>query len=142
MISLKGGRLESAFQFYAKAFVTRRSLFDLPSNAVLVACPGRQGRRHSEIWALSLSKLLGLPLIEALELEEDSGSQKGKSRYERQRIRFRKKNVLRHKYVIFIDDIVTTGATAVAAQKALGATEGFEVWCLAHRRQLAADLVI
>jgi len=141
MISLKGGQLESAFQFYAKAFVIRRSLSDLPSNAVLVPCPGRPGRRHSEMWAQSVSKLLGLPVMEALEPEEENGTQKGKSRSERQRIRYRRKSVLRHKYVIFIDDIVTTGATAVAAQKALGPTEGFEVWCLAHRRQLAADLL-
>jgi hypothetical protein len=142
MISLKGGRLEAAFLFYARAFLSRRTCSDFPSNAVLVPCPGRSGRRHSEMWALSLAKLLGLPMIEALEPEEENGTQKGKTRYERQRIRFRRKNVLRHKYVIFIDDIVTTGATAVAAQKALGPTEGFEVWCLAHRRQLAADLVI
>ncbi len=34
---------------------------------------------------------------------------------------------------IFADDIITTGATARAAHKALGTPKHFEVWVLAQR---------
>lgn len=47
---------------------------------------------------------------------------------------------LTEKHVIFIDDIVTTGATAQSARKAVRSSLGFEVWCLAQRRQLATEL--
>jgi len=141
MITLKGGRPASAFDFYAQAFVAKMPLADLPSNAVFLPCPNSKGRNHALIWANSLSKLLGIPVIQALESMPGSSSQKHKSRSERQKIEFIKKAILRHKHVIFIDDIITTGATATAAKKALGLTAGFEVWCLAHRRQLAADLI-
>lgn len=140
MISLKGGQMRAAFQFYAQAFVSRMELGTLPSDTVLVPCPSSKGRFHALVWAQSLAQVLGLPITEALELETPSqGSQKHKSWSDRQKIRFRRTHVLRHKHVIFIDDIVTTGATAIAAQKALGPTLGFEVWCLAHRRQLATE---
>lgn len=142
MMSMKGGQLRSAFDFYAKAFISRISLTSLPSNTVLVPCPNLKGRDHSRVLAKAFSKLLGVPIIDALLPVGAPKSQKQKSRAERQRIQFQKTVVLRHKHVIFIDDIVTTGATAIAAQKALGPTVGFEVWCLAHRRQLAADSLI
>jgi predicted amidophosphoribosyltransferase len=39
--------------------------------------------------------------------------------------------------VIFIDDVVTTGATASSAKNALETAVNFQVWALAHRRDLA-----
>jgi predicted amidophosphoribosyltransferase len=38
---------------------------------------------------------------------------------------------------VFVDDVVTSGATAWAAHLALGAPEGFEVWALVCRPKLA-----
>ncbi len=141
IISLKGGEPAVAFDFYARAFVARMPLASLPSNAVLLPCPNSKGRDHAANWAKALSKLLGIPVIQSLEFMPGHTSQKSKTISERQKIVFHATDHPTHKHVIFIDDIVTTGATALAAKKALGRTQGFEVWCLAHRRQLAADLI-
>lgn len=41
------------------------------------------------------------------------------------------------KTVVFVDDVITTGSTAMAAYMALGDPENFEVWTLASRPKLA-----
>jgi predicted amidophosphoribosyltransferase len=66
--------------------------------------------------------------------------QKHKSKRERKAVSMLCEMDFSSKYVIFIDDIVTTGATALSARQAIGACKGFEVWCLAHRRQLATNM--
>jgi len=43
------------------------------------------------------------------------------------------------KTVVFVDDVITTGSTAMAAYIALGDPENFEVWTLAHRPKLAGS---
>jgi predicted amidophosphoribosyltransferase len=142
MISLKGGEPSNAFRFYAEIFASRIATANIPSEAVLVPCPGSKDRRHAQAFAENLGQILGLPILHVLEHTSDYRSQKQKSRSERQRITFNCHTTLGRKHVIFIDDIVTTGATAVAAKRALGKTRGFEVWCLAHRRQLATEGLI
>lgn len=42
------------------------------------------------------------------------------------------------KSIVFADDVITSGATAMAAYMALGDPDGFEVWTLAARPRLAA----
>ena len=140
MVDLKGGEPRAAYRFYARMLVSRMKYLELPSNTVLLPCPSTRRKDHAKALAIELSQILGVPVVQALMTEKSHKSQKQKSRSEREKIVFQKTASLRRKHVIFIDDIVTTGATAKAAKKALGLTEGFEVWCLAHRRQLATDL--
>lgn len=40
---------------------------------------------------------------------------------------------------VFVDDVITSGATALAAHLALGRPEGFEVWALVSRPKLATS---
>lgn len=63
--------------------------------------------------------------------------QKKLNREARQSIRFELKapfSCTRYTSVLIVDDIVTTGATSVAAHAALGHPKKAEVWCLADRR--------
>ncbi len=139
MISLKGGQPQAAFRFYAEIFAARVEIGHLPPETVLVPCPGTEGRDHARVWAEALGQVLGIPVVKALAHTSEHQSQKKKSRHERQKISLECRTTLRRQHVIFIDDIVTTGSTAIAAKRAIGRTQGFEVWCLAHRRQLATE---
>ncbi len=51
-------------------------------------------------------------------------------------------NLQASRSLVFIDDVVTTGSTAMAAYMALGDPESFEVWTLACRPKLAGKSAI
>lgn len=139
MMTLKGGELTDAVQFYVSAFVSRLNCA-IPENSVLIPCPAtHKNRPHAQLLAKSFSEILQIPAMDVLKKCGTNESQKTKSLKQRQSSTMVCAIDLSDKYVIFIDDIVTTGATAHAAFKAIGACRGFEVWCLAHRRLLAAD---
>lgn len=138
MLQLKGGQLPETFQIYAERFVSRMRLINLKSS-VLVPCPSKAGRIHAQVLAQKFSGLLGIPVLEILENASES-SQKARLKHERQKLQFQRTAPIPSKHVIFIDDIVTTGATVEAAAIALRGAPGLQVWCLAHRRQLATNL--
>ena len=131
--SLKGGILDESFEYYAQEFLTQKKPSQLPVKTVLVPCPGK---RPDHAWALAFqfSKLLSLPISDILEKPHGQKKhQKDKSKHERSRLRFSCQETMRDKHVIFIDDIVTTGASVKAARKAIGACQSFRVWALAQR---------
>lgn len=43
---------------------------------------------------------------------------------------------LTNEKVIFVDDVVTTGSTALAAWEAIGKPKDFKIWCLGYRPKL------
>lgn len=135
MIHLKGGELSETFRFYARNFVGRLSK-RLPSQSVFVPCPSSQARLHSQTLAGAFSEILGFPVIDSLQSDAQE-SQKVKSREARERLQLRNCHDFRQHNVIFIDDVVTTGATARSARNAIGSCQSFQVWCLAHRSSLA-----
>lgn len=45
------------------------------------------------------------------------------------------RKVIKNQKVILVDDIVTTGSTALKAYEALGSPKDFELWCLACRQK-------
>ena len=130
LLAIKGGQLTETFDFYAKNFLQRLPEDYLPTKTVLVPCPSTTiERRHSHELARAFSEILQFPVIDCLTKTDSQGSQNSMS----------SNQCLKDKYVIFIDDIVTSGGTVISAQKAIGPCLGFSTWCLAHRRQLAAE---
>ncbi len=132
LLSLKGGRNEVAFEYYASKFLCRMPK-NPPKNSVLIPCPASQGRYHAQSWASALSRASGIPWKEGFRKTRGSG-QKNQGKRARQEIHMETLVELQDEHVIFIDDIVTTGATAQSARNALTANQKMQVWCLAHRR--------
>ncbi len=140
MVALKGGRLNRTLDLYARIYVSR--LFSgPPTDCVLVPCPSSsKNPDHALKLAQSFSKILFVPVSTSL-IKKSIGAQKGRSKAERRGIQMECLSDLQTKHVIFIDDIVTSGATARSARIAVGPCRSFQVWCLAYRRQLAAHSV-
>jgi predicted amidophosphoribosyltransferase len=116
------------------------------SKILLLPCPnGDPSRRHALNWAQALAKVGQFPIQESLSVPKarigsERFSQKQRSREERRFIRFHlNENITdprKGDSYIFVDDIVTTGSTALAAWKALGRPQNFQVWCVAIRPRL------
>lgn len=141
MVALKGGRLNRTMELYARIFVSR--LYHMPPDeCVLVPCPSSDPKRkHAQILARAFSRILSIPASDSL-VKISDGSQKKGSKAQRQKIKMDCMSDFQTKHVIFIDDIVTSGATARSARIAMGPCKSFQVWCLAHRRPLAAHSIV
>ncbi len=125
MLSLKGGFQQKAWAYYADRFLEEWFLHEkIANSAVIVPCPSHNGEPdHAFLFADSLSKKTGIPLISCLE-HVSAKEQKRLSLHERQRqagSKFRLKEKVGEKfsYVYFVDDIITSGTTVQAAQSLL-----------------------
>lgn len=130
--ALKGGKPRSAFEYYSQKFV---STFKGPisKRAVLVPSPGI-GQDHAFVFAHTLGQFTSLPILNCLQKQRlDDLPQKRRNKEQRKNMKMLCHADLRNYYVIFIDDVVTTGATFKAARKAIGPCQGFEVWAIAQR---------
>ncbi len=99
----------------------------------------RRGFNQADIIALHWSKALDIPMLAGVHRQSYQPPQRGLSATQRQRnlsAAFRAtENVdLRHKHVVIVDDVVTTGATAnsLAAILRMAGAERVSVWCLAR----------
>lgn len=124
-LSLKGSRQKKAWDYFGERLLERWLKVErVAKSAVFVPCPSHNGEPDHAFWlAYSLSKRTGLPLRSCLE-RTDAKEQKRLSLSERQRqsvSKFRLKSDMSEKfsYVYFVDDIITTGSTVLAAQNVL-----------------------
>ena len=109
-------------------------------NTVIVPAPG-EGIDHAAIWALALSRNYGFPVLDVLIPEAKKTHQRLKSAAERSERRYRLRPGFEpqpDRHYIFVDDVITTGATAMAAYMALGDPAHFKVWTIVCRPRLAS----
>lgn len=128
--SLKDRRDVNLWMRLAELFLCH---YSVPAGATLIAVPGN----HSGAFAQALYRLTGLKIQTDVLLKSSTvlGQQKGLSRTRRQEVCFDLSPTCRKfTNVVIVDDVVTTGATARAAYKALGRPRQCEVWCLLDRR--------
>ena len=158
--AFKGGRLLSAndrlavrFWNSILSFEEIPRLFRMPT-VLVPAPPSGEGWDHGSAWASSLSRITGFPILPILErglldpeiqtfLKRIKGSkpviahQKERNKLERRMITLKVKgellNPIHEVRFIFVDDVVTTGATMGAAYQALGQPSHFECWSIACR---------
>ena len=140
--SLKGGGLKEANERLARWILASVEPKDLVG-VTFVPAPARElGQRdHASMLAKSLSDLSCRPLVGALQ-RIDIDTQKHLSRSDRLMSKLDLSGAMsveeaNKQSIIFIDDVVTTGATAQAAYLAMGRPKNFKVWALAYRPRLA-----
>lgn len=110
---------------------------------MFVPSPSRNGERdHAIQLANSIAELTGATVYPCLVRVNQSTEQKNKSRKQRFGVSFAfAENITARdfqtetegKRVIFVDDVLTTGATALSAWKTMGKPKDFAVWTLVQR---------
>ena len=144
--SLKGSAREDLWQYYAEEFWIRYLVSNSVrriQNLVLIPSPSRRGERdHAMQFALAIAQLSGAEVRCCLVRAGHSSAQKNLSRKQRFGVRFDwAENITAEQFqretsgkrVIFIDDVLTTGATARSAWSTLGKPKEFAVWTLVQR---------
>ena len=152
----KGGRAAIAAERFATLFVSEKSVTELPTKraspelaierSALVSAPAIE-LDHSGLWTQALARQTKWPACAPLvdkasrteRQKELQAGERGLRRYAiREDFADHVASLKSAKSIVFADDVVTSGSTAMAAFMALGDPDGFEVWSLVARPRLAA----
>ena len=143
LISLKGPRRSLFFNELAREFFMRiQYLSSLKRDQpfIFIPCPSRSSSKdHGFFWARALGEQLKQPVQQALSHFSSHTDQKVKNlflRGERKFLLTIDECQLKNKNLVFVDDVVTSGATAKAAYLTLGKSESFMVWSIFWRKKI------
>ncbi|MBX9766934.1 MAG: hypothetical protein K2X47_06655 [Bdellovibrionales bacterium] len=144
VLSFKNGFFESGIRKLAAEFIriTDQNQFlsqNHPErNFVIVPAPPRKegSLDHAAIWARALSELVGAPVQEVLVRDSLMRDQRFLKRRERASVKLLLQSgveVGSEKIYIFVDDVMTSGATFRAARRALRGSRAVWGWFIAYR---------
>ena len=142
--SAKGGQRKAVVKKIAESIIQFRSKFDLGEEQIILVPAARGYEKQSDHaleLATALSLLTGFQVKDILR-KSQKGEQKHKSNQERAKICV--ENIEKNTWstdentmYILVDDVVTTGSTALSSYIALKQPLYFEVWSLCYRPLLA-----
>ncbi len=123
----------------AESFSWERSQTQMPQQRSFFTPPPRKKNKldHAGEFASALSQIWGAQVKDLRRTQLRPTQQKKRSLKERKELRFLQESVSSDQTAIFVDDVITSGATAQAAFEALGRPRDYEVWTVACRPKLA-----
>ncbi len=135
IVLLKGEEQKLLWKYFARKFLISRLISErrLPASPIIVSAPSSTGRNHAQIFAEEISRLTDWPHMDIFTQSNESQKKLKRSERLQKNIYLNRAHKLSERNIVFIDDMIVTGGTAVAAEEALPDVKSFEVWALMHQ---------
>jgi len=143
LAALKYWRGEAQWDEIASQLIHLRTKKNQNWPAFDLVIPAASNRPLDHSWHLAkaLAAKLQIPVLSMLQKESEGHHQRGMGKSQRQLLRVKRSEKfsqtdLSVRRVLWVDDVITTGATARASIGALSPMQSYEIWCVAQRALL------